>query len=424
MDKILAIGFNVPATGFTRVMREILGGVADRYDCHWIGIGYKGPVVEDGFTAYPCNLNGGDVYGADQARELIEEIRPRLVFLLNDFWHLKNYRRVLSAVRDEVKVVAYTPVDGGIGDESLVAPLDFLDCLVTYTEFGRREIESAVEGLRRATPRFGFGRVAVVPHGVDVLTFGPWPRSAETVESCSNGRRRLEAKRRIFSRQLGDLRESDIADSFIVLNANRPNRRKRVDLTIEAFALFARGKPENVRLCLHHAIMSEQERQETLAHAKRCGISERLMLGGVASEAGRLSDEGLNRLYNACDVGINTATGEGWGLVSFEHGATGAAQIVPRHSALTELWEDSAELLEPVEVEVPPYSRLMHAEVSAEDAAAALERLYSDPGYLEEMSLAAYRNAHRPEYRWHAIADTWDRLLGEVLGEELRSEPA
>ena len=30
-------------------------------------------------------------------------------------------------------------------------------------------------------------------------------------------------------------------------------------------------------------------------------------------------DEALNLIYNACDVGINTANGEGWGLVPFEH---------------------------------------------------------------------------------------------------------
>jgi len=43
-----------------------------------------------------------------------------------------------------------------------------------------------------------------------------------------------------------------------------------------------------------------------------------------------LDDRELNLLYNACDVGLNTASSEGWGMVSFEHAATGAAQIVPR----------------------------------------------------------------------------------------------
>ena len=51
------------------------------------------------------------------------------------------------------------------------------------------------------------------------------------------------------------------------------------------------------------------------------------------------SNDDLNRLYGACDVGVNTSCGEGWGLVSFEHALTGAAQVVPRNSVCEELWE-------------------------------------------------------------------------------------
>jgi hypothetical protein len=53
----------------------------------------------------------------------------------------------------------------------------------------------------------------------------------------------------------------------------------------------------------------------------------------------KFSDEQLNFLYNACDVGINTTTGEGWGMPSFEHAATRAAQIVPHHTSLADLWK-------------------------------------------------------------------------------------
>ena len=61
------------------------------------------------------------------------------------------------------------------------------------------------------------------------------------------------------------------------------------------------------------------------------GLEERLHLNPLAG--GIVDDRELNLLYNACDVGITTSMGEGWGLVSFEHGAAGAAQIVPDHSA-------------------------------------------------------------------------------------------
>ena len=71
--------------------------------------------------------------------------------------------------------------------------------------------------------------------------------------------------------------------------------------------------------------------------------------------------------------------GEGWGLVSVEHGATGAAQIVPRHSACEEIWEGAALMLDPIERLVPEaFSPLELAAVSAEQVAEALEMLYRD----------------------------------------------
>ena len=41
-----------------------------------------------------------------------------------------------------------------------------------------------------------------------------------------------------------------------------------------------------------------------------------------------ITDEAINHVYNACDVGINTSNGEGFGLCQIEHLATGAPQVV------------------------------------------------------------------------------------------------
>jgi glycosyltransferase involved in cell wall biosynthesis len=41
-----------------------------------------------------------------------------------------------------------------------------------------------------------------------------------------------------------------------------------------------------------------------------------------------VGDEGINQLYNAADIGINTSDGEGFGLCQLEHMLTGAPQVV------------------------------------------------------------------------------------------------
>jgi hypothetical protein len=41
-----------------------------------------------------------------------------------------------------------------------------------------------------------------------------------------------------------------------------------------------------------------------------------------------ISDDGMNQIYNMCDIGINTSDGEGFGLCQLEHLYTGAPQVI------------------------------------------------------------------------------------------------
>ena len=72
--------------------------------------------------------------------------------------------------------------------------------------------------------------------------------------------------------------------------------------------------------------------EAVLARIDALGVRERV-LGVVAGDHPSLAPDELNVLYNACDVGLNTSEGEGFGLIALEHAAAGAAQVVPRHSA-------------------------------------------------------------------------------------------
>ena len=265
-----------------------------------------------------------------------------------------------------------------------------------------REFEGAFDRLRRKRGGGEFPAVDVIPHGVDLSRFHPFPQ-LEQASFASPAR--AEAKRKVFP----DL--ADPENSFIVLNASRPDKRKRVDLTIAGFARFAAGKPPNVRLCLHHAIMGEPEDQIRSLIAQS-GLEGRAYLNPLAG--GIVDDPALNLLYNACDVGINTSMGEGWGLVSFEHGAAGAAQIVPDHSACTEVWRGRGEMIQPVRRYIPEFSVLEMGEVSAEGVAEALDNLYGDPQRRQQLAQAACEAALNAEYSWDSIADRFDELFAEM----------
>lgn len=399
--RLIAIGFNVAGTGLTRVMSSVMRRLADRHEIHFLGIGYSGEIVRDrDLTIYPTNPKGGDVFAAFQAKRLIEEIRPALILVMHDIWMFDYYLRLFGPYRDRLKIVACIPLDGRITNEEDAAPLAQADRIVAYTHFARAEFEGAFRRLREKRADRDFPAVDVIPHGVDRDRFYPLP---ELEQASFASRGRAQAKRRVF----GDL--PDAGESFVVLNASRPDKRKRVDLTVRGFAMFVAGKPANVRLCLHHAVMGDAAERELGPVIRECGLGERLSVNPLGSQI--VGDDELNLLYNACDVGINTAMGEGWGLVSFEHGAAGAAQIVPDHTACAELWRGRAELVPPARSYVPEFSPLEMGEVSPEGVAQALEALYRDPGRRQELARAAVSVAQNPAYSWDVVTRQFDELV-------------
>jgi len=399
--KLIAIAINTHGTGLTRVMHSIMRRLADRHEIHYLGIGYSGETIRDrGLTFHPTNLKGGDAFAAFQAKQLIEEINPDLVFILQDIWYFAHYLRTLGPYRDRTKIVCYIPLDGTMTNEDDAAPLEGADRVVVYTDLARKEFEGAFGRLREKRGGGEFPTVDVIPHGVDRSRFHPFPQLLQT-SFASPGR--AEAKRKVFAGL------QDLEGSFVVLNASRFDKRKRVDLTIEGFARFAAGKPANVRLCLHHAIMGEPEQNQIRSLVERFDLTERLYLNPLAG--GVVDDAELNLLYNACDVGITTSMGEAWGLVSFEHGAAGAARIVPDHTACPEIWSGRAEMIPPARRYTPWFSTLEMGEVSAEGTAQALNNLYRDPQRRQQLARAAFEAAQNPDYSWDAIAERFDNLF-------------
>jgi glycosyltransferase involved in cell wall biosynthesis len=395
--RLVAIGFYTPGTGLTRVMDSILRRLTGCWEIHYLGIGYAGEIVRDrGLTIYPTNRKGGDVFAAFEARRLIEEIHPRVVLILHDIWMFDHYLRVLGPLRAPLRIVAYIPLDGLIVNQKAAAPLRQADRVVVYTEYARREFENAFRGLGGE----GFPAVEVIPHAVDRDRFFPY---AELIAASFDPVGRAAAKRRL----LPDL--PDIESSFIVLNPNRPDRRKRIDLTLAGFAQFAAGKPDNVRLCLHQAFMGELEMEQIPALVGRLGLDSRVHLNPLGR--GVRDDGELNLLYNACDVGINTSMGEGWGLTSMEHGAAGGAQIVPDHTACAELWRGRCELIPVARRYVPDFSVLEMGEVSPEGVAGALENLYCNRERRRELSRAAFAMTGNPAWSWDRIAGQFDELF-------------
>jgi D-inositol-3-phosphate glycosyltransferase len=405
--KILIIGDAVAPTGFARVIRSIFEPLQDDYELHQLATRYDGSPHDYPWKLYAAG-KGQSRYGYDHVVPLIEQIQPGIVFLLYDIPFQVPYLEQLRKAAPQPKIVFYSPVESGPIAPEIMLRLQGVSRYVLFTEYGRREITESLNSIRAHDPTFQFPDLEVIPHGVASDKFFPLTGGSD-IPGESIPSRRFEARR------LMKLDDAEHRDAFIVLNANRNMPRKRIDLTMQGFAEFAKDKPANVKLYLHMA--TEDTGWNVLILAKRYGIFDRLIMTQADNSRPAFSDEQLNTLYNACDVGITTVTGEAWGMVGFEHAATRAAQIVPHHTSLADLWAGAAEFIEPVMKLTYP-GNLTHAHiVTPSGVAAALQRLYEDREHREALAEAAYRNATRPELNWNIIAAQWRRLLNETLAE-------
>lgn len=388
--RLLALGQFANSTGYARVFASILSRVAERFEAVHFGVNYDGPILHREYKILP-NLLLGDYFGKKQLPGLLDQLQPDVIFLYHDLQFYSVHRPVLDRYKEQhpqASVVIYCPVEWEDTPPGNFSHLVGADRLVFFTEFGRNVFQRAIqftgiEHLFRLAP-------AVIPHGVDTSRFFPLvpPLVSDDLRAS-----RRNARAFLFPGR------PELDGAFILLNANRNSLRKRIEITLEIFAAFARRKPD-AYLYLHMGMLDRG--CDVLGIARHLDIESRLLLTTRDAAKPNISDEHLNWIYNACDVGINTSTGEGWGLVAMEHAATGAPQILPAHSACLELWADHGVLL--------PLKR-PDSHLDTMYAVQQLNLLYSHPELLLEGSVRSLDYAGDPKFSWDQIARQWADLF-------------
>ena len=409
MKRVLWIGDGVTPTGFSTVNHNIIKNLPEgEYEVHHIAINYFGDPHPYDHLVYPAitpqSLQMGDVYGFTRIREMLPAMKPDIVFILNDIWVIKQYLEVIKELKLEElpKIVVYFPVDGASYYSGWFKDFDIVTRAVVYTEFGKDVVLEAAPQLQ--------GKLEIIPHGTDTTVFYP--------------KDKIELKKKVFSK-IPNLWEDD---AFIVLNVNRNQPRKMLNLALEGFALFAAGKPENVRY-YHHAGLRDagwdilrlvqqidKEFIKTgILTSSDMRLEQRLMVTNLEQNVQRISLEELNDIYNSADVGINTSLGEGWGLTSTEHAATHVAQIVPNHTACAELFGDCGMLTSLILSISDTQTLLKRGYIDTKHLASQLEQLYEDKELRSSLAQKGYEKFTSSTYQWSTIAQIWHRLFTEVL---------
>lgn len=381
--KILFIGDGVVPTGFARVVHNIIKYLPKKTEVHHLAINYSGDPHKYSHNIYPAAL-GGDVYGLGRLEQM-QELEPDLIFILNDIWMIDMYlKRIKKTWKKIPPIVVYFPVDAEDFDKEWFSAFDIVTHTVVYTKFGKRVTKLAVPLLDPIT---------IIPHGTDSSVFYKLDKQ--------------ESKHKLFADN-----KKLVEDSFIILNANRNQPRKRIDIAIKGFSIFAEGKDD--AYYYHHAGLKDAGWNITRL-ATRYGIDKKLITTGNTFREQRVPEEVLNIIYNCADVGVNTGMGEGWGLTATEHAACGVPQIVPDHSACKELFEDCG-LLIPVSYDFVYEETLTTAKVvTPEDFADQLEILYNDKELRKVLANSCYEKFTDEKYSWETVSKTFRDIFIEIL---------
>jgi glycosyltransferase involved in cell wall biosynthesis len=350
--------------------------------------------MQEKFKIYPASNRFQQApFGEDRIREVVEIEKPDIVFTINDCWIINEQYKRIADLHQKMgfKFVGYMPMDSYNWIGCLNETANNWDAIVSYTEFGAHEFIKG--GIQKP--------ITVIPHGVTAGQFKP----GDKVEARKN---------------LG-LKE----DAFIVMNANRNQFRKRIDITIDAFARFAVDKPDAM-LYLHMGLKDQgwDVMQVFGREMYKQGLDPngRIIMTGNTQNPPSVPVEMLETIYQCADVGVNTCKGEGWGLVNFEHAACRVAQVVPNHTSCKEIFEGYGKLIRCDHVDVDTnFAREMPCP-SAEHLAEILNELYEDREKLDAVAELCYLRATDEQFAWTTIAAQFDGVFQEVLNPVIEAE--
>ena len=282
------------STGYSKVSYNMLRELKDtvevfHYSTQSSKTGFRPPLD----IAVKDHAFGEDnEYGFEGLREYVEENKIDIVVIYNDIAVTLSYLKVWSPPRLWVYL---DTVCHGIPPQLLKMLEERAERIYLFNSYWKQV--------------YDFASARVLEHGVDTDIFKPLPKENND---------KLRAKLNIPT------------DATIFFNCNRNSRRKRLDLTISAFVQYCKRNPSvNAYLLMMvnsngYYNIGNVLYNEIRKHKYDC--SKKVMT--IQTDKQLFTDVNINEFYNIADYGLNTSTGEGYGLTAVEHLAVGKPQIL------------------------------------------------------------------------------------------------
>lgn len=276
--------------------------------------------LPEGVVQYDAALNEEpreEGFGFNKFKEYVDMVCPDIVMFYNDALVINRFFSAIGlqnedSPRPPFKIWVYLDQVYKYNAAPLIHPIEmFADHIFAFTQTWKDHLVTLLEDPSNAS------KISVMEHGVDKTVY----------KSLSN------QERATIRQSMGIP-----PDAKVFLNVNRNSDRKRLDLTIMAFVDLLKKHPEES----YYLVFVTTARPDLGATYDLMLIymNELRRLGLDAETYGKrmviidngppnlIGDDAVNHIYNACNYGINTSDGEGFGLCQLEHLATGAPQIV------------------------------------------------------------------------------------------------
>jgi glycosyltransferase involved in cell wall biosynthesis len=231
-------------------------------------------------------------------------------------------------------------------------------------------------------------------------------------------------------------------EDFMVLNLNRNQPRKRWDTTIIAWVEFVerhyhvnvtkkltkndckinKYTSRPIKLVIGTMVDGYWDLSNVIeSEVKFRDVPLDYVVNTIATIGApqQLSDRDINILYNACDVGINTADGEGFGLCGFEGLALGKAQISSYVGGMREFFNENIALLVKPKINIYLDNKTNGIGGIAEltdphDYAEAFWKYFSSPELVEKHGFRG-RQHIITNYKWENMVDyLYNRILTNI----------
>jgi glycosyltransferase involved in cell wall biosynthesis len=292
-------------TGYGRVARELFVFLKNVYTIVHYSISYEGPTDE----YLTINSSDGTGFGFNKLPSLVNNVKPDIIILLNDSAIISGWlQKIQNECTHKCVIIPYLCTEyTGVRDSDVELYNATTNGMLAMATFTLTEIID--KGYKHNTLRLSHG--------------------------CSKGIKKIDKS---YAKSLLGINP----ETFVFFSGSKNQPRKRLDIIIRAFVNFLKKHNEEYVVLMMNCGLVDmgwniKELYDRLCKENNITNKDRhLYLCSNNIKDANKSDDELTVIYNACDVGITTSTGESFGLVPFEQAALGVPQIIPNFSGIIE----------------------------------------------------------------------------------------